>query len=53
MAVKSHYAFTAARETKYTSQNCCEKTINGKMALYRKSCFPNYCTKSWWKKLLS
>jgi len=32
---------------KYSSQNCCDKTMDDKMALYRKCCFPN-CTKSWW-----
>jgi len=37
---------------KYTSQNSFDKTVDGKMALYRECCFPN-CTKSWWKKLLS
>jgi len=36
---------------KYTSQHCCNKTMDGKMALYRECCFPNY-TKSWWIKQL-
>jgi len=39
-------------EMKHTSQHCCDKTMDGKMALYRECCFTN-CTKSWWKKLLS
>jgi len=46
-----HYWFTAVREMKYTSQLCCDKTMDGKMALYHKCCFPN-CAKSWWIKLL-
>jgi len=37
---------------KYTPQHCCDKTIDGKMALYREGCFPN-CAKSRWTKLLS
>jgi len=52
LVVKYHYEFTTAREVDYTSQPCCEKTMDGKMALYRECCFPN-CTKSWWIKLLS
>ena len=47
LAVKFRYGFTTIREMK-----CCDKTMDGKMALYRECCFPN-CTKSWWKKLLS
>ena len=43
-----HYCI---REMKYTSQHCCDKTMDGQMALYRECCFPN-CTKSWWTKLL-
>jgi len=31
---------------KYTAQHGCDKTMDGKMALYREYCFPN-CTKSW------
>jgi len=30
----------------YTSQHCCDKTMDGKMALYRECCFPD-CKKSW------
>ena len=37
---------------KQTSQHCCDKTMDGKMALYRKCCFLNR-SKSWWIKLLS
>jgi len=33
---------------KYTSQHCCDKTMDVKMALYHECCFLN-CTKSWWK----
>jgi len=40
LVVKSHYGFSTAREMKYTSQHCCDKTMDGKMALYRKCCFP-------------
>jgi len=36
---------------RYTSQHCCDKTMDDKMALHRECCFPN-CTKSWWMKLL-
>jgi len=38
--------FTSVREMKYTSQHCCDKTMDGKMALYRECYFPN-CSKSW------
>jgi len=41
-----HCEFTGVREMKYTSQHFCDKTMDGKMALYRECCFPN-CTKSW------
>jgi len=51
MAVKYHCGFTTVRETKHTSQHCCDKTMGGKLALNRECCFPN-CTKSSWKKLL-
>ena len=37
---------------KYTSQHCCDKTVDRNMALYRKCCFP-IGTKSCWMKLLS
>ena len=43
---KSHYGFTAVGEMKYTSQQCYNKTVDGKMAFYRECCFPN-CPKSW------
>jgi len=33
---------------KYISQNCCDKTVDDKMTLYREFCFPN-CTKVWLK----
>ena len=36
----------------YTSQHCCDKTMDDKMALYLEFCFPN-CKKSWWIKLHS
>jgi len=45
--VKSHYCVTTVREMKYTSQHCCDKTMDGKMALNCEYCFSN-CTKSWW-----
>jgi len=32
---------------KYTSQHCCDKTMDDKMALHCESCFTN-CTKSRW-----
>jgi len=41
--VKSHNGFATVREIKYTSQHCCDKTKDNKMALYRECCFPN-CT---------
>jgi len=31
--VTSHYCVTTVREMKYTSQHCCDKTTNDKMAL--------------------
>jgi len=31
--VKSHYEFTTVKDIKYTSQHCCDKTMDGKMAL--------------------
>jgi len=34
---------------RHCSQHCCDKTMDGKMALYRECCFPN-CKISWWKK---
>jgi len=37
---------------KYTSQNCCDKTMDDKMALNRERCFPTSCTQSWRAKLL-
>ena len=30
---KSHCCFTSVREMKYASQHCCDKTMDGKMAL--------------------
>jgi len=36
---------------KYTSQHCCDQTVDGKMAWCRECCCPNF-TKSWWKELL-
>jgi len=51
LEVKSYYQFTTPRDMKYTSQHCCDKTIDVKIALYHECCFPN-CTNSWWKKLL-
>jgi len=48
LATKSYYAFTTVRAMKYTSQHCYDNTMDGKMALYRKGCFPNG-TKSWQK----
>jgi len=44
--------FATVREMKYTSQNCCHKTIDDEMTLYRECCFPNY-TKLWWTRWLS
>jgi len=52
LVVKSHYGFTTVREIKQTSQHCCDKTMDGKMALYRECYFMN-CTKPWSVKLLS
>ena len=46
VVVKSHYGFITVREMKYTSQHCCDITMDVKMALYRECCFPN-CRKSW------
>jgi len=34
----------------YTLQHCCDKVMDGKMALYRECCFPD-CTKSWWNQV--
>jgi len=42
----SHYGFTTVREMKYTSQHCCDKTIDDRLDLHRVGCFPN-CKKSW------
>jgi len=36
--VKSHDGFAAVREMKYTSQHCCDKTMEDKMAVTRE-CF--------------
>jgi len=33
---------------RYTSQHCCDKTMDVEMALHRECFFPN-CTKLWWK----
>jgi len=52
VAFKPHYTFTTLREMKYTSQNCCDKTMDDTMGLYRECCFPN-CKKLWWIKILS
>jgi len=52
LVVKSHCGFSTVRGIWYASQPCCDKTMEGKTALYRECCFPN-CTKFWWKKLLS
>jgi len=38
------------KEMKYTSQHCCDKTMDSKMTFYRECCFPN-CSKSWCKKV--
>jgi len=46
LLVKSHDEFTTLREMKYASQHFCDKTMDGKMALYCECCFPN-CTQSW------
>jgi len=40
--VKSHNGFATVREMMYTSQHCCDKTKDNKMALYRECCFPNW-----------
>jgi len=34
-----------------TSQHCCDKTMDGKMTLYHKYCFPNH-TKSWLNRVI-
>jgi len=39
--VKSHNGFATVREMMYTSQHCYDKTMDGKMALYRECCFPD------------
>jgi len=52
LVVSPHYGFNTLRDMKYTSQHCCDKTMDGKMTLYRECCFPN-CTKLWWINLLS
>jgi len=36
---------STVKDMKYTSRHCCDKTMDGKMALYRECCFPN-CSKS-------
>jgi len=51
LVVNSHNDLPTVREMKHTSQQCCDQTMDDKMALYRECCFPN-CTKSWWIKLL-
>jgi len=51
LVVKSHNDFPTVREMKHTSQQCCDQTMDDKMAIYRECCFPN-CAKSWWIKLL-
>jgi len=45
LAVKVHYAFTTVREKKYTSQHCCDKTMDDKMALYRAAVTKQWTTK--------
>jgi len=40
--ITGHYC--SVGEMKHTSQHCCDKTMDDKMALYRECCFPN-CTK--------
>jgi len=40
LAVKAH-AFTTVREMKYTSQHCCGKTMDGKLALSANAVFRN------------
>jgi len=52
LVVKSQYDFPTVREMKHTSQQCCDQTMDDKLALYRECLFPN-CTKSGWIKLLS
>ena len=44
--------FTTVRGMQYTSKRCCDKTMDGKIALYRVCCFPKY-TQSWSINLLS
>jgi len=39
LAVKSHNGFATVRGMKYTSQDCCDKTMEDNMALYRECCF--------------
>jgi len=46
---KFHYGFTTVRGMKYNSQHGCDETVEGRMVLHRKCCFPN-CTQSWWMK---
>jgi len=33
--VKSHNVFATIREMKYTSQQCCDKTMDDRKVLYR------------------
>jgi len=33
LVVEFDYGFTTVREMKYTSQHCCDKTLDGKLAL--------------------
>ena len=42
------YRFSTVIRKKHTSQHCCNKTMDDKMALYHERCFPN-CKKTWWK----
>jgi len=37
--IQVSFAFTAVIEMKYTSQHCCDKTMDGKMTLYCECCF--------------
>jgi len=45
VVVKSHYGFATAREIKSTSQHCCNKTMDNRMALYRDQCDISNMTK--------
>jgi len=37
--VKSHYGFTTVRDMKHTSQNYCDKTVDGKWAYIANTIF--------------